>query len=130
MAILNAHRRKVLALVTLGCWLFALFVGVAHACGVDQKLSHPHSSMRASTAAPAYSDEHTVPGCERFCADNVPVLAKLQSANDQPCIQALLLPAFLSQPALLPAALASAALRRQDPPPRIALNTLFVRLAL
>lgn len=130
MAFLNAYRRKVLASATLGCWLFVLFVGVVHACGLDEKLSHLQSSIATSSANPGQGDDHPAPGCEQFCADNVPVLAKLQSANDQPYVQSLLLPAFLSRSALLRAAIAPSVLHRQHQPPRIALNTLFVRLAL
>src|SRR5829696_4421136 len=102
MALLRQHRRKVVATVTLGCWLFALFVGVVHACGLDGTLSHPQASITASIADAVQGDDHVVPGCERFCADDVPVLAKVQSTNDQPSVQPLLLPTFLSQPGLLP----------------------------
>jgi hypothetical protein len=128
MALFNVHQRKVLTSVTLGCWLFALFVGVVHACGLDGELDRSQHVVAASIDSHRQSDAH--PGCQQCCADNLPVLVKLQSVQDQPGGQALLLPPFVGEPLLARMASVPSPLHRPHPPPGIALNTRFVRLAL
>jgi hypothetical protein len=130
MALFNAHQRKILTSVTLGCWLFALFVGVVHACGLDGELGRSHHVVAVSIDSQRHGDGDAHPGCQQFCADNVPVLAKLQSVQDQPGGQALLLLPFMGEPLLARMASVPSPLHRPHPPPGIALNTRFVRLAL
>jgi hypothetical protein len=130
MALFNAHQLKVLTSVTLGCWLFAIFVGVVHACGLDGELGHTQQVVAASIDSQRQGDDDAHPGCEQFCADNLPVLAKLQAVQDQPGGQALLLPSFVGEPLLARMASVPSPLHRPHPPPGIALNTRFVRLAL
>lgn len=130
MALFSAHQRKVLTSVTLGCWLFALSVGVVHACGLDGELGHPQRAVTASTDSEDQGDDDAHPGCERFCADNLLLLAKLQSVQDQPAGQALLLAPFVGEPLLAWMAPVPSPLHRPHPPPGIAVNTRFVRLAL
>jgi hypothetical protein len=128
MALLSARQRKVLTSVTLGCWLFAFFVGVVHACGLDEDLGRSQRVVAASIDNQGDDDARL--GCERFCADNLPVLAKLQSVQDQPGGQTLLLLPFSDEPLLAGMASTPSLLHRPHPPPGIALNTRFVRLAL
>jgi hypothetical protein len=130
MALFNVHQRKVLTSVILGCWLFALFVGVVHACGLDGELGRSQHVVAATIDSQRHGDGDTDPGCQQCCADNLPVLVKLQSVQDQPGGQALLLPPFVSEPLLARMASVPSPLHRPHPPPGIALNTRFVRLAL
>jgi len=129
MSLLTAHRRKVVTSVTLGCWLFAFFVGVVHACVLDEALGHTHQVVIVATDNRDIGDDHAVPGCEQFCATDVPVLAKLQSVQDQPGGHALPLP-FLDEPLLVRVASVPSPPHRPHPPPGVALITRFVRLAL
>lgn len=129
MALVNAHQRKVLTSVTLGCWLFALFVGVAHACGLDAALSPLHHAVTVSVGSQDQGDEDALLGCEQFCADDLPVVAKLQLVQDHPGGHALPLPS-LGEPLIIRVAWAPSLARRLDPPPDIAPNIRFVRLAL
>jgi hypothetical protein len=130
MALFNAHQRKVLTSVTLGCWLFAFVVGIVHACGLDGERGRSQQVVAASIDSQRPGDGDVHSGCEQFCADNLPVLAKLQSVQDQPGGQALLLPPFVGEPLLARMASVPSPLRRPHSPPDIALNTRFVRLAL
>jgi hypothetical protein len=129
MSLLNTHQRKVVTSVTLGCWLFAFFVGVVHACGLEQALGHSQQVVAALTDSQGQGDEDALPSCEQFCADDVPVLAKLQSVQDQPGGHALP-PPSLGDPLLVRVAAVPSPLHRPHPPPGVALITRFVRLAL
>jgi hypothetical protein len=129
MALFNAHHRKALTSVALGCWLFAFFAGVVHACGLDGRPGHSQRVAAASIDGQCQGDDDAHPGCEQFCADNLPVLAK-QSVQDQPGGQALLVLPFVDKPLLARMASVPSPLHRPHPPPGIALNTRFVRLAL
>lgn len=126
----NAHQRKVVASVALGCWLFAFLVGVVYACGPDEALGYSQQVVMASSENQAEGDEDAVPGCERFCSENMPVLAKLQAVQDQPEGQTLLFARFSGGSLLPPIASTPSTVHRLYPPPGIALNTRFVRLAL
>lgn len=130
MARFNAHQRKILTSVTLGCWVFALFVGVVHACGLDEALGHSQQMVSASIDSHGQGDDDAGTGCERFCADNLPVLAKLQMVQDQPGGQALISPLRVGEPLFARMTAATSRLDRPHPPPGIALNIRFVRLAL
>ena len=126
---LNAHQRKVVASLALGGWLFAFFVGVAHACGLDAGLGAAHHAVTVSAVGQNPCDGDALPGCKQFCADDLPVLAKLQSIQDQPGGSALLPPSS-GEPLLVRVAWVHSPLHRLYPPPDIAPNTRFVRLAL
>jgi hypothetical protein len=131
MALFRARQRHIFASITLGCWLFAVFIGVVHACGFDGELGYWPEGMTAATMGPGQSDDDTAPGCAQFCAGSLPVLAKIQQVADQSSEQALLLPPWFVAPLPAPVTPAPLALHRLDSPPGIALlNTRFVRLAL
>lgn len=74
-------QRKALASLMLGAWLFGLFVGIAHACGVGHAtMTRPNAVFAAAVDDLCAGD---IPaGCEKFCNDDVPVVAKIQSAAD------------------------------------------------
>jgi hypothetical protein len=131
MAIFNSRRRRILTSVILGCWLSAFFVAAVHACGSNGEMAGPQPVVAASIDDQGHDDGDTHPGCKSFCAENVPVLAKAQGAQDQPVGSALLLPPFAGEPLLPPVAWAPSPPHGRSPPPGIALiNIRFVRLAL
>ena len=128
MSLLNAHQRMVVPRVALGCWLFAFFVGVGHACGLDGVAGPSQPPVSAAADTPGQADDDA--GCGQFCAGNLPVLEKLQAVQDQPGGQPVLLSPFLGEPLLARITTAPSPLHRPHPPPGIPLNTRFVRLAL
>ena len=129
MALLNARRRRILASVSLGSWLFAFFVGVAHACGIEAVLGPVQQPVTVAADIHDHGDEDALPGCERLCADDFPLLAKLQAVQDQVGGQALFLPG-LGEPLVVRVAWAPSQVRHLHPPPDIAPTIRFVRLAL
>jgi hypothetical protein len=81
--------RKVFTGVALGVWLFALFVGIAHACGWVEPGMSPVHAAAASTSGHS-SDEGAPVGCEQFCKADVPVVTKVPPQGDQPDTQPLI----------------------------------------
>lgn len=127
MALISAHG-KVLASVTLGCSLFAFFVGVAYACGLGGGLYPSRQVLSDSTDMPCQSANAA--GYGQLCAENLPMVAKLQLVRHQPGGQALLLSASLGEPLLSRDTPAPSPLQRPHPPSGASLNTRYVRLAL
>ncbi len=83
------QQRKTITGVALGVWLFALFVGIAHACGwVEPSIAPVHAV--AASASQHSSDEGTPVGCEQFCKSDIPVVTKLPPLGDQPDAQPLI----------------------------------------
>lgn len=131
MVVFCKRRRKAIAPFILAFWLFALFVSIAHACGLNEELSGPGQSEVAMVGAhDDGSEDGASPNCDKFCADDFPMLAKLKAVQDPPTGQALLVPPLVGEsfqtiigpiPSMLPSA---------DPPPGISVNIRFVRLAL
>ncbi len=127
---IRRRQRRVLAAAVLGSWLFALFISIAHACGLGGELGYSQQVVTAMAGGHVQGDQDALPACKQFCADDSPVLAKVKSVQDQLGGDALLLPPSLGE-ALLAWPAAALSLRdRPQPPPGIALNTRFVRLAL
>ena len=83
------QQRKTITSFALVVWLFALFVGIAHACGLDEPTT---ASPDAAAASPSGgpSDTGTPDGCEQFCKANVPMVTKLPYLGDQPDAQPLI----------------------------------------
>jgi len=131
MGIFNKSRRRAIAPFVLGLWVLALATSMAHACGLVEQFEHAGLASPVSTAAAHQAPgEETLPACEQFCADDIPLLSKLKSVEDSPAASAVLVPALASR-VWLPAPLrSSSAVAGPAPPPGIAVNTRFVRLAL
>ena len=125
---MNLRRhRKTLAALLLGTWLFALFVGVAHAC-----IATPvHACQDSGTTMGQGSDgdDDASGNCREFCSVDTPLPTKLQLVQDQPAGQPLL----LASAGMLPArAVAPASTRsyQAHPPPDVPLLQRTLRLAL
>jgi hypothetical protein len=83
------QQRKTITGVALAVWLFALFAGIAHACGwVEPSVAPVHAA--AAGASGHSSDEGTPVGCEQFCKSDIPVVTKLPPQGDQPDAQPLI----------------------------------------
>jgi hypothetical protein len=129
-SIFSKRRRKYIAPLTLVLWLFAVFVSIADACGLDRLIAgqgSPHATVGTATTT---TDDPTAPACEQFCADDSPVQAKIKALQDPPSGQALLALAFTGPS--LQTSVGSSATRPPcpDPPPGIEATILFLRLAL
>lgn len=120
--------RKTTTGVALGVWLFALFVGSAHACGwVEPSVAPVHAV--AANASQHSSDEGAPVGCGQFCKSDIPVVTKLPLLGDQPDAQPLIVAVnnvrvVLASPPAFP--LAQAAHSSSDVPPFLR----FTRLRL
>ena len=124
------RRRKVITPFMLALWLFAFFVSVAHACGLEAGLGHAGINNTVAVSGHDGSDDGAFPNCDKFCADDFPLLAKLKAVEDPPTGQALLMPAFVNETFHPAATFFHAMSASPDPPPGIAVHIRFVRLAL
>ena len=129
MVVFCKRQRKVIAPLVLALWLFALFVSVAHACGLDEQLSHVGQSEAAKVGHDK-SDDGASPACDKFCSDDLLVLAKLKAVQDPPAGQALLGLPFVGESFQTTVAAVPSLPPSPDPPPGIAVYIRFVRLAL
>jgi hypothetical protein len=123
------RQRKTIAPFILAFWLFALFVSIAHACGLDEHLSHVGQSEAAMVGGHDGSDG-AFPACDKFCSDDLPVLAKLKAVQDPPTGHALMEPPFVGESFQTAVAAVPSLLPSPEPPPGIAVYIRFVRLAL
>jgi hypothetical protein len=130
MVVFCKRQRKAIAPLVLAFWLFALFVSVAHACGLDEQFSHVGQSEAAKVAGHDTSDDGASPACDKFCSDDLPVLAKLKAVQDPPTGQALMGPPFVGESFQTTVAAVASLLLSPDPPLGIAVYIRFVRLAL
>lgn len=83
------QQRKTITSIALVVWLFALFVGIAHACGLDEPTT-ASPDVVAANPSERPSDTGALNDCEQFCKANVPVVSKLQFLGDQPDAQPLI----------------------------------------
>jgi hypothetical protein len=130
MAILRKRQREFIAPFVLVSWLFAIFVSIANACGLNEYLGQAGPIQTAIVAAHAGSADDASPICDRYCADDLPLLAKVKGVQDPPTEQVLLVAATPGNALQAATAPVSPLLTRPDPPPGIAVNTRFARLAL
>ena len=130
MIYLRPRYRKPLSAVIAACWLFALVVSVVHACGLDADLGYASQAMAMTMSGPGGADDGAPPGCAQFCAENLPLVAKLKLVQDQPSAQPMLNSSLAVEPLLTVVTPVASLLRSTDPPPAIAVYTRFVRLAL
>ena len=80
------RQSKTLTGFALGIWLFALFVGVVHACDLTELGMAPGQS--GVTSAGAYTFDEGMPAdCEQFCKSDVPVASKAPSIGEQSAAQ-------------------------------------------
>jgi len=130
MSRLLRRHRKFLTSGVLGLWMFALFVGIANACTWDGVTAGPHQPTVAAHAAGDATDHDTGPGCEEFCSNDLPLLGVLQSVQDTPAGQPLVV-ATRHHLGVLPI---SAPVRRlariAHPPPGVPFSLRIVRLTL
>ena len=81
--------RKTTTGIALGVWLFALFVGVVHACGWVEPSMVPAPAF-AADAGQRCPDEGTSGGCAQFCKLDIPVVTKLPPLGEHPDAQPLI----------------------------------------
>ena len=122
--------RKSTTPLVLAIWLFALVSSVAQACGFADDVEHAGVNVIAVLAAHQDAGEQTSPTCEKFCADDLALVTKLSAVEDSPAGTAVLAPAPDYAVPVVSATRTSWLLSGPDPPPGIAVNTRFVRLAL
>jgi hypothetical protein len=92
----------------LGIWLFALFAGVVHACGLTE-LDMTSGQLSVTSLGGCTFDEGMPAGCDQFCKSDVPIASRPpligeQSAAQLPIAVAIDVDVVLAlPPALLPA---------------------------
>ena len=127
MSIFAKSNRRAIAPFVLTLWLFALLVSIAQACGLGD---HLELASTASTSLHPNSGDETSPACIQFCADDHPVVTKLKALEESPGGSAPFILAPMPDRRLLASVRWTLTVIVPDPPPGIAVNTRFVRLAL
>jgi hypothetical protein len=125
------HRyRRFLASAVLGLWTFALFVGIANACGWDGVPAAPDPPTVMAHAVDDAVDHGMAPGCDEFCSNDVPVFSMLKLVQDEPAGQPLVLAAhyYLGVLPILAPVLRLA--RNAHPPLGVPFSLRTVRLTL
>lgn len=130
MFCLRRRYRKPIAAFVAACWVFALAASVVHACGLDEDLGYANQAEAMSMAGGGKAHDCAQPGCREFCANDVSVVAKLKLVQDQASAQPLLISLPSVQPTPTSEATVGSLSRSPDPPPLVAVNIHFVRLAL
>jgi hypothetical protein len=129
MGVFSRCRRRSITPYVLALWLVALGASMANACGLGEGFEQAGVAKPASVVHQA-PDGDTLPACDKFCVDDIPLLTKLKSVEDSPVGTACLAaPGLHSLPVVAPARTFES-VTGHDPPPGIAINTRFVRLAL
>ena len=130
MGIYSRTRCKSTTPFVLALWLFALAASIAHACGVGESLHQATVVKPASVATDQDSRDGALPACDKFCAEDTPLLMKLKVVEDSPTGIVLLAAVPTFGALIVNSERTSQPLPGPDPPPAIAVNTRFVRLAL
>jgi hypothetical protein len=130
MGIFNKSRRRAIAPFVLGLWLFALVSSMAHACGLVDEPENAGLNSTPATVAHEQGSDDTLSACGQFCADDIPLPSKIKSVEDSPAASAFLVNASFLRLCLPASREPMTAVAGPDPPPAIAVNTRFVRLAL
>ena len=89
MSRLHARQSKTITGLALGVWLFALLVGIGHACNLGE-LGMPPGQHTIASASAGSTDDGMPAGCAQFCASDVPVVTKLPLLGDPPDVQPLI----------------------------------------
>lgn len=87
---LHARQSRTITGLALGVWLFALLVGIGHACNLGE-LGMTPGQHRVASAGAGSSDDGMPAGCQQFCASDVPVVTRLPLLGDPPDAQPLIL---------------------------------------
>ena len=123
------HHRKGLASAALGLWLFALFLGIAHACSWDGVTTVTHTANLPVHASDGMADK-SAPGCEDTPSNDLPLPSVLQLVQD-PSGGIALQVATHSDLRLLPnCASFSGSACTASPPPGVPFSHRIVRLTL
>jgi hypothetical protein len=125
---MNLRRhRKTLASLLLGAWLFALFVGVAHACMPPPSVACQDAGIAMGHGSDG--DDDASGNCREFCSVDTPLHSKLQLVQDQPAGPPLLVASAGSVPAQVVAPAATKS-HLAHPPADVSLLLRTLRLAL
>jgi hypothetical protein len=124
------RQRKALAPVILASWVFAILVSIANACGLVGDVARPKQSETATIPGHEVPDSGAPLACIQFCSDDFPVLGKIKAIQDPPTGAPLIVADLFGDPMQTVAATFSSLEPRLHPPPAIAVNIRFVRLAL
>jgi hypothetical protein len=130
MGLFRKRWQRFVAPFILASWLFAVFASVAQACGLDEDLASLVRGEAAQINGHGQSHDDPCPACDKFCADDLAVLAKIKAAEGPPTGQAILSPGAAGETFPISAAPVSSTVPPPAPPPGIAINVRFVRLAL
>jgi hypothetical protein len=130
MVVFGKRRQRAIAPFVLALWLFAIFMSVAHACGLDGELGHVDRSEAAKLGGHDGTDDGASSACDKFCSDDLAVLGKLKAVQDPPTGQAFVVRQFVGGSFQSTVAPVPSLLPSVDPPPGINVNIRFVRLAL
>jgi len=103
---------------------------MAQACGLGEHVELAGTSKVAAAGLHSSPDDETSPACIQFCADDHPVVTKLKAVEESPGGSAPFIPARMPDRRLFASVHGSLTVIVPDPPPGIAVNTRFVRLAL
>lgn len=123
------RRKTLLASAILGAWVFGLFVGIAHACGWDGVTAMRHVAVAAGALAEP-SPDGAPPGCAKFCNDDLPLVAKVQSVQDSPTGHPPVLAGHQAFGLATHAAPAVRPVMAAHPPPDVPVSIRFLRLTL
>ena len=95
MVVFCRRRQTAIAPFILALWLFALFVSVVRACGLDDDLRHAGHSQAASVGGHDGTDDGASSACDKFYSDDLAVLGKLKAVQDPPTGHAFVAPQFV-----------------------------------
>ena len=110
--------------------MFALFVGIANACTWDGVTACPHQPTVAGHAAGDAMDHDTGSGCEELCSNDLPLLGVLQSVQDTPAGQPLVVATHHHLGFLPISAPVHRLARTTHPSPGVPFSLRIVRLTL
>jgi hypothetical protein len=122
--------QKSVAPFILASWLFSIFASVAQACGLDDDVASLVRGEAGQVSGHGQSHNGASPACDKFCADDLTVLAKVKTAEDPPTGQAVLAPGVAGEAFPISVAPVSLTVPHPTPPPDLAINIRFVRLSL
>jgi hypothetical protein len=129
MSQLLRHHRKGLASAALGLWLFALFLGIAHACSWDGVTTVTHTPAPEAHVGGGVADDRA-PNCEDSASNDLPLPSGFQLVQDPPAEVAMIV-ATQHDLRLLPNSAPLAGVSgREHPPPGVPFFHRIVRLTL